>query len=693
MTSLSISDLSCCSLGGIGFTLLIGLIYYKVALRKNLKEDKIEAGEANGTTANPPDISEWRKHINMDNSLAFDQEVMTLDPRTYDPFDQLDSSNKNDQLWYSNCRNEDHRGIRQNRTRWNNRPNSQIKTDNKTERRRVRIITEHGLRMFATQQGILEFTNKLSHSRTSFHPTKEAVGRRVVALVNNQEEGHGYKTEGGGSSKINEALYCKSCHSTYKPNLKKGRVHTKIKGYGLFRDFPCQHRGIVRDLKFGNKFDRSKYIHIRRKPRNITFNPERLRNSPQQSEDERTSRDEERAGNYNSKVQLRRLKTKMNLNQKCKVHPKRKSEQGPLGRSRSKNSKGKKVTGKDRGKTKERHQKKKNVAMMKGLAEDGEEQKKENGQMGQKIKKTSTMGPAMPENTATVQCAKETAQSVDNNTMDQLPSDSQHLQNECIQHHSTTPNPSTSFDSSLSPQGGSFLHNTVATGSSSLFAGWIANSIPPSTAISASNMAPIGAPGTFNVQEDLFPSTGFLPANIVQSSLVYTTPLIATHQKDFLISAMKSNTIQSHPPPPPPGSSPIVEKIQSDPTPVPGPQPGSEVDQLPHQNTENLLPKQESLSRAPAMRQSVEPENRDGPDLTEGHPLRGSRGSMQTGPVVSASSNTMHTVLFAGKAAKVLQQQEYLSEEGSSNLKRKLRLVLPEKMSSRPLTALERKIR
>lgn len=695
MTSLSISDLSCFSLGGIGFTLLIGLIYYKVALRKKQKEDKIEkAEEGNGTIANPPDISEWRKYINMDNSLAFDQQVMTLDPRTHYPVDQLDSRNKNDQLWFSNCHTEDHRGIRQNHTRWNNRPNSQIKTD-KTERRRMRIITENDLRMFATQRGILEFTNNLSHSRTSFHPRKEAVVRRVAALVNNQEEGHGYKTEGGGSSKITEALYCKSCCRTYKPNLEKGRVHAKMKDYGLFSDFPCQHREIVRDLNFGNTFDISKDIHLRRKTRNITFNPERLRNSPQQSEDEMTSRDEEAAGYYNSKVQLRRLKMKINLNQKCKVHPKKKSEQGTLGRCRSKKRKGKKVTGKDRGKTKERHQKTKNFAMMKGLAEDGEEQKKENGQVGQKTTKTSTMGPAMPENTAMDQCAKETAQSVDNNnTVDQLPSDSQHLPNESIQHHGTTPNLSTSVDSGLSPQGGSLLHHTAATGSSSLFAGWIANSIPPSTAISASSVAPIGAPGTFNVQEDLFPSTGFLPANILQSSSIYTTPLLATHQKDFLISTMKSNTFQS--PLPPPGSSPTVEKIQSDPTPVPGPQPGTEVDQLPHQNTENLLPKQESLCRAPAMRQSVEPENRDGPDLTEGHPLSGSGVSMQTGPVASASANTMHTVLFAGtdeKASKVLQQQEHLSEEGSSNLKRKLRLVLPEKMSSRPLTALERKIR
>ncbi|XP_029687563.1 uncharacterized protein lrrc53 [Takifugu rubripes] len=674
-----------CFIGGIGFTLLIGLIYYKVSLRKNLTEGTMEkAGEENSTMANLPDISEWRNHTHMDNSLVFDQEVMTLDPRTYDPVYQLDSSDKNNQFWYSNCCSKDHRGIRQNLMRWDNRTITQLKTDEETQRRRVRVITEHDLRMLATQQGILEFTNKLSHGRTSSHPRKEAVGRRVEVLVNSQEEGHCYKAEGGECSKINKSLYSNSCHRLYRPsepNLRKGRVDAKIENSGLFSDFPCQHREIDIDLNIGDKSDTSKDIHIRRKARNVTFNLERLRNSSQQSEDERKFRDEEREGN-NPKVQLRRLKGKVNLNQKSKVHPKRKSEQGHLCRSRSKKSKGKRVTREDRGKTKESHQKRKKSAKLKGLAEDGNEQ---NERMGEKTEKTSMMGPSVPESTATDQCAKETAQSVDNtNSVDQLPSDYQHLQNGCIQNYSAPPNLPTSADNGLSLQRGSFLHNIVTTESSSLFAG-STNTILPSKAINVSSITPIGAPGTFNGQEHVLPSTGFLPASILQQYSVYTCPLLDTQEKDFMIPTVDSNAFQQSLPPPPAGSSPIVEKLQSDSTTVPGPQPQSG--------------KWEALCRAPAIRQSVESENGDRPDLTESLPLRGSGGIMQQGEGKSDSSNTMsmHTVLSEDtddEAAKVLlQQQVCLSEEGSSTLKRKLRLVLPEKTSSRPFTALEKKIR
>lgn len=703
MISLSTSEFSCCSLGGIGFA----LIYYKVFLKK--KEGKMEeAEERNSTMANQPNLSERRIHIHTDNSLTFDREVMTLDPWTCDPVHQLNSrTDKNDDhFWNSNCYTEDHRGIRQNPTRWNNRTNTQLETDEEIERRRVRrMITEHDLRRFAIQQGILEYTNRLSHSRTSSHPGKEAVVRRVEAMINNREEEYGHKAQGGGCSKRNQALYCNSCRRTYRPsepNLTKGRVHTlKIKDHG---DFPFQNREIDRGVNIGNTSDTSKHIRIRRKSRTVMFNLEGMRHSKQrnsQSEDERTSRDEERAGKHNSKVQLRRLKGKLNLNPrgKRKVHPKRRNEQGHSARSSSKKSK--RVTGthtEKQEKTKERHQKRKKAAKVKGLVEDGEEHKEENSrQLGQKSKKTSAVGPGAPESTADDQCAEEqpeTAQSVDNtNTVDQLPSDSQQPQDGCIQHHNTPPYLPTSVDNSTSLQAGSVFPNTMATGASSVFAGWITNSVSPSTAISTSSVAPNGAPGTFNGQEHLLPSASVLPANILQSPSVHTSPLLANQSEDFFMSTANSTVLQQSLPPSS-GSSPFVEKLQSDPALEPG------KDQLPSevpQNRENMLPKQESW-RAPAVRQSVEMENGDGPDLAETFPLGGLGGSMQTGegPLLSDQSNTMSMQSVAsadtnGQAAVVLQQEEYLSEEGGS--KRKLRLVLPEKTSSRPLTALERKVR
>lgn len=714
--SLSTSEFSCCSLGGIGFALLVVLIYYKVFLRKKKKEGKMKkAEEGKGTMANQPNVSERRNHIHTGNGLSFDREVMTLDPWTCDPVHQLSSrTDKNDdQFWYSNCCTEDHRGIRQNLTRWNNGTKAQLETDEEIERRRVRMmITEHDLRRFTTQQGILEFTNKLSHGRTSSHRGKEAVVRRVEAMINNREEEHGHKAQGGGCSRRNQALYCNSCHRPCRPpelNLRKGGVHTKIKDYS---DFPFHHRETNRDLNIGNTSDTSKDIRIRRKSRNVTFNLEHLRHSKQQnsqSEDERTSRDEKRAGKHNSKVQLRRLKAKLNMNfqGKSKVHPKRRNEQSHSGRSRSQKNKGKRVSGADIGikeKTKEKHQKKKNSAKVEGLDEDGEEDKDESSrQIGQKSKTTSSVGPGVPESSAADQCAKghpETEQAVVNTkTVDQSPSDSQHPQDGCIQHPNAPPNLPASVDNSTSLQGGSFSHSTMATGAGSAFDGWKTNSVSPSTAISTSSMPPNGAPGTFHGQEHLLPSASVLPANILQSPSVYTAPLLATQSKDLFISTMNSTAVQQSRSPPS-GSSPFVEKLQSDPALEPGPQTGNE--QLPSEVSmmrKNMLLKLESC-RATAVRQSVEAENGDGAHLAEILPLRGLGGCMQTGegPLLNDQSNTMSKQSAApgdtdGKADNVLQQQECLSEEGGSNPKRKLRLVLPEKTSSQPLTALERKIR
>ncbi|KAI3375343.1 hypothetical protein L3Q82_021839, partial [Scortum barcoo] len=85
--------------------------------------------------------------------------------------------------------------------------------------------------------------------------------------------------------------------------------------------------------------------------------------------------------------------------------------------------------------------------------------------------------------------------------------------------------------------------------------------------------------------------------------------------------------------------------------------------------------------------------------LSERLPVGVSGGSMQAADVplsgVSAPGMSTQSVSTTGDAAAAaaLVQQEYLSEEGGSSPRRKLRLVLPEKTSSRPPTALERKIR
>lgn len=665
------SEISC-SLGGFGVALLIVLIYYRVYLRTKKKEGKTEkAEEGNSPMAHQPNVSERRNRIHTGDSMTFDREVVTLDPWTCDPLHQLSSrTDKNDDpFWFSNFSAEDQRGIRQNPTRWNDRTKARLGTDEEIERRRVRMmITEQDLRRFAAQRGILELTNKLSRSRTSSHPGGEAFVRRVEAVINNGEEEYGQRAQGGGCSQRNEAFYCNSCHRTYtpsEPNSRKGGVGTQIKDHG---DFPSQHREFDRDLKAGTRKDK----RIRRKSGNVTFDLECLRHSGQrnsQSEEEKTSRDEGRAGKHTSNVQLRRLKVKFNLNPRgrSKVHPRRRTERGHSGRSRSKTSKGNR-TGTDtekKGGTKERHQKRKTSAKRRRLGEEEDGEERTEGNSRQKSTKTPA---GEPESTAADQSDHpETTPSVDDGgAVDQSPSDPQHPQDGCFRHPAAPPSLPTAVDTSASLQGGSSL-----AGASSVFAGWNTHSVSLSAAFSSSIAAPQGAPGTFTGQERLLLAS-VLPANVLQSPSVYTPP-------------------QSLPPPS--GNSPFVEEPESGPA---GPQPGMEQppSEVP-QNRENMLLKQEPC-RAPAVRQSVETENGDGPEPAEVLPLR--RDSTQTGEgrALSDQSNatSMPSVASAdseGKAAKVLQQQEFLSEEGGS--RRKLRLVLPEKTSSRPLTALERKIR
>lgn len=588
-----------------------------------------KAEEGNGTMANQPSVSVRGNRIHADTSLIFDREVVTLDPWTRDPA----NSRNGDRFWCWNS--EDHGGIGRNLTGWNNRANARVETGEETERRRRRVrrrMTEQDLRRLAAQQGILEFTNRLSHSRASSHPGEEALGGRVGAAMNHREEERVHGAQGGGGGRRTEALGYNRCQGTLRPSephLKKGRAHSHTSDTGQDRR------------------------RRRRESRNVTFNLEGLRLSERRSsrsEDERTSRDEERGAKHRSRARLRRLKVNVRLipRGKSKVHPKRRQERGRSGGSGTETSKGQDAG--EKGQTKERRPKRKTSARVEGLAEDGEERKEgKGGETAQKSQTASTVGPGAAERRA----AEDHPQMIDDTgPVDQLPPDPQHRQGGCA-----PPHPPASVDGSTSPQGGSFSHSTTSTGAGSVFAGWIASS--------ASSVAPGSSNG---------PSASVLLANILQSPPGFTSPLLATQSKDFFSPAALERSL-----PPPSASSPCVEKLGPDPAPEPGPQP----DML-------LEP-----CRVPAVRQGVETENGGGAERAEVLPLRGLGGSTQTGegPLLGEKSNTTSTQADPdGNAAKVLQQ-EYLSEDGGSDLKRKLRLVLPEKTSSRPLTALERKIR
>ncbi len=296
--------------------------------------------------------------------------------------------------------------------------------------------------------------------------------------------------------------------------------------------------------------------------------------------------------------------------------------------------------------------------------------------------------------------------------------------------------------SSLSLQGGNVLLNTTAPGSNALFPSYPDHSIARSIAISGPNMAPSGVPDSFSRQAGvgLMSPAASLLANPLLASAVHTSPLHTSQAAGLALSLAANPAVNPAPVQslsqsrPAPDSSPLVTRLKSDPAQGPGLQTGEGLLQLPPESPalqikESLtLPTQappsvdglsgvtpqasgplttvENLSnnnsqtetgRVPAG--STVNMSAGGVALTEGLAAVVSGGSMQAADVsvsgVSAPSMSTQSVSSTGDAvaAAALLQQEYLSEEGGSSPRRKLRLVLPEKTSDRPPTALERKIR
>ncbi|XP_034411679.1 uncharacterized protein lrrc53 [Cyclopterus lumpus] len=284
--------------------------------------------------------------------------------------------------------------------------------------------------------------------------------------------------------------------------------------------------------------------------------------------------------------------------------------------------------------------------------------------------------------------------------------------------------------SSLSLQGENFLLNTMAPGS--LFPSGPANSVAPCTAISGPNMAPSVAPDSVSLQPGealMSPATSLLAntvyANPLQASAIHTSPLNTT-QPAGLASGLAANPAVDPAPmqclsqsKPPPDSSPLVARLKAE-AQGPGLQTGEGVyPNLPTQappsvnslswvtppahgpvtTVENLSNNNSQTETEGVHAGSTVHMSAGGAALTEGPAAGLPGGSMQGEDVsvsgASAPSMSTQSVSSTGDtyAAAALLQQEYLSEEGGSSPRRKLRLVLPEKTSSRPPTALERKIR
>lgn len=285
--------------------------------------------------------------------------------------------------------------------------------------------------------------------------------------------------------------------------------------------------------------------------------------------------------------------------------------------------------------------------------------------------------------------------------------------------------------------------NTMAPESNALFHSYSGNSLSPSIALTGPNMnmAPSGAPDSLSRQAGMSlisPSTSVLassehaiPSHLIHTSALYTSQppgRASTLTANPAVNLVSGQLLQSKKPP---DNPPLIARLQSDTTQGPGPQ---GVLQLPPefrtpQTKDNLsLPSEASPNvdgfkgvapQAPTPETTVENLTNSNSQTETVHVPAGSTVNVSAGVVapteglkagvsgdnmlaadasvsgVSAPSMSIQSVSSTGDAvaSAALLQQECLSGQGGSSPRRKLKLVLPEKTSSRPPTALERKIR
>lgn len=780
--------LSCCASGGVGLSLLVVLVCYRVFRRKKVKESERQKEEEKESSTvvnhnvNHLDVNEKRRDVFLqaNSTRPWDGESLMVDTRLESHGGQFRSRADEDSSHFRcpDCSTKGQRGIGPTLMRWNNRINTEMEADEDREKSTMRMVTEQERRKAGTQQGILSRDIRYNTNFSS-QSKRETLSEKPenLSVCETGRDMDSYRINVEGKSTGYETLHCESCHRTYRPpqqSITPGRFESNIKDSAVFNGFPPQHRWIDKGRNH-NQFDMMKNTELRRETRNVTFDLESLRILEQgnsqgkgkRDEEVRTSRDKEKEREKRAKIQSSRLlKVKLNLNplRKSKVHPKKKNEQDHTEKGRSKKSNDKRQRGKDRqekggkeksgNKTKGSGEKLKKSTKSRRSSDDSLEQKEKQDRGEGKHKKTNS------ENEQTVQeedTQPDNSQSGDTtNTTDQstpavATGQVQNSQGGSVQFQGTglvlgspfslsaaESNHTTNLPllgstgsqmtgSRLSLQGGNFLLNNMAPRFKALFPSGPTNSVAPSIAISGPNLASSGALDSSSRQTGvglMSPATSLLAnsvhANSLQASATQTTPLHNSQATGLALSLAANPVVNPEPIQSlfqtqlPPDSSSLLARLKSDPVQGPGLQTGEGLHQMiPESQAPQIresLPVQFqptdvlSVVTSQALGSETTVENLSNTQTETGRvpALLTSAGSavLAEGPAAGAPGDSMRAADVpvsdvSGDAADaaVLLRQEYLSEEGDSSPRRKLRLALPEKTSSQPPTALERKIR
>ncbi|KAM8849335.1 uncharacterized protein lrrc53 [Spinachia spinachia] len=735
-----------CFSGGVCLTLLVVLIVYQVSRSKKLKESKrqkVEEEVSSRTVENHHachrDVGEMRRELfwQAHRSPPWDRESMTIDAWTGGHGGQFESRTEGDEH-FKDC-------MGPKPLRWNDRIHGKTETEEERETRGMRrtmMVEKRRLEHGINGRDIQDMGLPRSNANSSSHPRKEAFAQRPEALAHetNVETKGSYRTDMEGRSREHETVPCENCHRMTRPpeqNRRQGRPY--------FEGVHPQYRQIGRGRNVNhNEYDMLKSTDLRRETRNVTFDLESSRSLRcKRDEEVRSYREKERGKRHKAEVQSSRSPmVKLNLNPlgKIQVHPKNKTELGHPEKVPSKRSKDKRQDAEDRG---EREaiawpgKKTKDKTLNKGPNEDreGKDKPEDTGEGGQESKRffeQEQRGQGNVEDSHHDDAANTLHPSASVLPFGQ----GQMLQGERIQFQgagivlgsaqlssqhtisisgqnqtdnlslfgSTSSQPT---GSSLSLQGGNFQvpGSLIPTGP--------AQSVAP-IAISEPHMTASGAIDSVRKQPvfgSTSPDTSHLAntvyMNTLQTSAMQNSPLPTSQAAGVALSlnlpvdsAPVQSLLQSKTPP---DSSPLVARWETDPVPASG---LSQCHSLPTQAPLSGDGLSTETPLAPGPKTTVESlSNNNSPTETrptvqsaaEGPAAELSGGSMQGAAVsvsdASAPSVSTHSVSSTGDAAAAVLQQEYLSEDGGSSPRRKLRLVLPEKTSSRPPTALERKIR
>lgn len=694
---------------------------------KRLKEQEGGSSSTANHRVNHLDVRERRDVFLQENSRQqWNKDAVTLDTWANEPRDQFRFRTDENGGCFS-CADCSSDAPQLNPMRRENRMNGGIEAEVDRERRKIRRIPDEEGKRTEVQHRILnrDTPNKFvfqENTNSSSYPQSEAFNQRAEILParKNGRNVNNHRTHAEVKIKGYESLRCESCHRTYRAeqDMRQRKIGTNPGDFALPNGFSSQYRLNESGRNAHNHSDMMKNTELRKVIRNVSFDLQSSRTLEEgnsQIEDKREEdviRDKRKRREKRQKVQSSRLvKVKLNLNplRKSKVHPRKKNEQGPLEKSSSKKSKEKRKDGKEREEKEEKGKSSKKKigksSKIETSAEVGIKEEEVGGEEGQKSQtpsekttsksdnndQKSTEDSRYPENNQSVQSSSAADQSgstiVSGHGQSLLGNKYQGtgLTLGSAQHSSTNLSllgsaGSQLSGSSLSLPGGNFLLSTLASGSNLLFPRGPA----PSIAFSGPNVAPSSAPdmlireaagGVLSAANPLHasatPQTGGAPLNLAANPGVNPAVVQSPSQSQML-----------------PDSAPLVampkpELVQGQVIAPKRLEPTSTVENI---SISNSQAETGNVSVGTIADISV-----GGVAQTEVPAVERSGASMQEAGVSGVPGISTES---ESSTAAALLQQEYLPEEGGSpSLRRKLRLVLPEKTSSRPLTALERKIR